>query len=41
MLAGILRYDDTESKVSSSRPTPTSSPKINPTDSPMTKEITT
>ena len=41
MLAGILRYDDRESKVSSSRATPTSPPKINPTPSPTTKEIIT
>jgi hypothetical protein len=40
MLAGIARYDVRESKVSSSRPTP-SSPKTNPTASPMSKEITT
>ena len=40
MLAGILRYDVTKSRLSSSTLRPTSSPKINPTDRPMIKEIT-
>ena len=41
MLAGILRYDVTKSRLSSSTPTPTSSPKTNPTDTPIIRDITT
>ncbi len=41
MFAGIFRYDVRESKVSSSNPIPTSSPKIILTQSPMIKEKTT
>ncbi len=41
MLAGIFRYDERELSVLSSNPTPTSSPKTNPTANPNSKEITT